>query len=98
MPTWKRALAGLRALARPTQMRAIWQYLPAYWLLRKRLSLLSFRVLRTRHSLGAKGRSSREAAQILLLILRSIGGSFALALVLVVGSALIEFGFKRLID
>jgi hypothetical protein len=97
IPTWKRALAGLRSLRRPAQSRANWQYLPSYWLLRKRLHLLSFQVLRTRHSLGAKSRSSRESAQMILLILRSIGGSFALAVLLVVASALIEFGFKRVI-
>jgi hypothetical protein len=96
-PDWKRAVAGLRRLGRPVQSRAIWQYLPAYWSLRKRLRLHFFRLLRTRHSVGTKARSSRESIQMILLILRSIWWSFAIALLLIAASAGIEMLFKKLI-
>jgi hypothetical protein len=94
---WKRALAGFWRIGRPAQRRANWQYLVVYWLLRKRLRLFSFRVLRTRHSLGARAHSARESTQIILLILRSVGGSFLFATLFVVAGGIIDFGFRRLI-
>lgn len=96
-PDWKRAVAGLLRLKRPVQSRAIWQHLPSYWLLRKRLRLFSFRLLRTRHTVGTKARSTRESVQMISLILRSIGWSFVVALVLVFAVAWVELFFKRVI-
>lgn len=93
-PDWKRAVAGLLRLNRPVQSRAIWQHLPAYWLLRKGLHLLSFRLLRTGHAVGTKARSTRESVQMISVILRSIAWSLAVALVLVFGVGWIEVLFK----
>lgn len=95
---WKRAQAGLRRLDRPAQRRANWQYLAVYWSLRKRLRLFSFHLVRTRHSLGARAGSSRESVQIVLLILRSIGGSFLFAVLLIVGIAFLDFGLGWFIN
>lgn len=94
----KRVLAGLQRFGRPAQSRANWQYLAAYWSLRKRLRLISFHVLRTRHSLGARASSSRESAQIVLLILRSVGWPFLFAVLLVIAIAFIDFGLKWFIN
>ena len=94
---WKRALVGALRLTRPKQLRANLQYLPAYWSLRKRFRLLSFYVLRTRHTLGSRVHSLRESVQILFLILHAIGGSFLLAMLLVLTSALVEFAFRRIV-
>ena len=96
-PDWKRAVAGLLRLKRPVQSRAIWQHLPSYWLLRKRLGLFSFRLLRTRHTVGTKARSTRESVQVISVILRSIGWSFAVSLVLVFSVGWIEVLFKKFI-
>jgi hypothetical protein len=94
---WKRALVGVLRLTRPAQLRANWQYLAAYWLLRKRFRLLSFYVLSTRHTLGSRVHSSRESVQIVFPILRDIGGSFLAAVLLVLASAFVEFAFKRVV-
>lgn len=94
---WKRALAGLRRLGQPAQRRANWQYIAAYWSLRKRLQSLSFNVLKTRHSIGARARSVRESTQILLLLLRLIGGAFLFSVLLIGACACIDFGFRLLI-
>src|SRR5258708_14581412 len=91
----QRMLAGLRRLRRPAQRRATWEFVPMYWSLRKRLRLLSFRILRRRHVLGDRARSSRESARIILLILRSVGGSILLAVLMVVASELAELAFRH---
>ena len=96
-PDWKRAVAGLLRLNQPVQSRAIWQQLPSYWLLRKHLRLFSFRLLRTRHTLGTKARSTRESIQMISLILRSIGWTFVVAVVFVFAVAWIEVLVKKII-
>ena len=92
----RRALAGLLRLFRPAQRRANWQYLSAYWSLRQYLSLSSFKVLRKRHSFEAGFQSSRESAQILFLILRSVRGAFLSALLLVSATSFVELSLRRL--
>jgi hypothetical protein len=88
-------LAGLRRLRRPAQRQANWQFLSVYWSLRKRWRLFSLHILRSRHSLGAQARSSRESAHIVFLIFRSVGGSFLFAVLLVVASGLINLAFEK---
>jgi hypothetical protein len=97
IPGWKRAVAGLLRLPQPAQSRAIWQHHPYYWLLRKRLSLFSFRLLRTGHTIGTKARSKHESIQMIRIILQSIGGALVAAIVLVFAVAWIEGLFKDFI-